>query len=75
MKTHFSCWYSTEVKEALEQGQEITNVKVDLRASIVKLLHGNWLIMAFLFLKEKKNSIEKGKSEILSSITITSTDT
>ena len=30
MKAHFYHWYSTEVKEALEQGQEIANVKVDL---------------------------------------------
>ena len=30
MKGHFSRWHSTKVKEALEQGQEIANVKVDL---------------------------------------------
>ena len=75
MKAHFSCWYSTEVKEALEQGQEIANVMVDLRASIVKSLHGNWLMMALSFLKEKKDIIEKEfeKSGSLSSIAITST--
>ena len=56
MKAHFSCWYSTEVKEALEQEQDIANVKVDLQASTVKPLHGNWLIMAFSFLKKKKIS-------------------
>ena len=60
MKAHFYHWYSTEVKEALEQGQEIANVKVDLRTSIVKPLLGNWLMMAFSFLKEKKDIIEKG---------------
>ena len=50
---------------------------IDLRASIVKPLHGNWLMMTFSFLKEKKDIKEKGfeKSGILSSITITSTDT
>ena len=43
MKAHFSHWYAAEVKEALEQGVDITNVRVGLRASIVKPLQGNWL--------------------------------
>ena len=30
MKSHFSRWYTTEVKEALEQGLEIADVKFDL---------------------------------------------
>ena len=70
MKAHFSRWYSTEVKEALEQGQEIANVKVDLRASIVKPLHGNWLMMAFSFLKEKKDEKCKKVAVNISSFTV-----
>ena len=53
MKAHFSRWYSSEVKEALDQGLEVADVKIDLRASIVKPLHGNWL-MTTLILQGKE---------------------
>lgn len=68
MKSHFARWYAAEVKEALEQGLEIANVKVDLRASTVKPLHGNWLMMAFTYLKDNKQIIQQGfeKTGILS---------
>ena len=68
MKSHFSRWYATEVKEALEQGLEIANIKVDLRASIVKPLHGNWLMMSFTYLNDNNDIILKGfeKTDILS---------
>ena len=43
-------------------------MKVDLRASTVKPLHGNWLMMAFTYLKDNKQIIQKGfeKTGILS---------
>ena len=68
MKSHFSRWYATEVKEAPEQGLEIVDVKIDLRASIVK---PSWLMMSFYsftYLKNNNDLILKGfeKTDILS---------
>ena len=44
MKEHFSRWYADEIKTALDQGASLDKVKIDLRASLIKPLHGNWLI-------------------------------
>ena len=44
MKAHFACWYSTEVKESLDQGLEVANIRIYLQASVLKPLHGNWLL-------------------------------
>ena len=32
MKAHFARWYSTEVNESLDQGFEVANIRIDLRA-------------------------------------------
>ena len=45
----------------------MAGIKVDLRASVVKPLHGNWLMMALASLQLKNDVIKKGfeKSGIL----------
>ena len=60
MKGHFARWYSTEVKEGLDQRLEVANVKIDLRASVVKPLRGNWFMMAISSLKNNKELIQSG---------------
>ena len=44
MKEHFSRWYADEIKTALDQGASLDKVKIDLKGSLIKPLHGNWLI-------------------------------
>ena len=46
MKALFSEWYAGEVQAALSDNMSLANVKVDLHASTVKLLHARWLINA-----------------------------
>ena len=67
MKAHFARWYSNEVKESLDQGLEVANIRIDLRASVLTPLHGNWLITAISSLKDKKEVIQTGleRSEIM----------
>ena len=60
MKDSFSRWYAHEIKEALDQGENLNNVKVDLRASIIKPLHGNWLITAISTLQSRTESLCRG---------------
>ena len=52
MKRSFSCWYADEVKQALNQGVSLDNLKVNLRASLIKPLHAKWLMLAMPTLQE-----------------------
>ena len=65
MKAHFGRWYSTEVKESLDQGRDVANIRIDLRASVLKPLHGNWLITTISSLKDKKE-VRSGIMEYVS---------
>ena len=67
IKANFSRWYANEVKEELDQGINIQDLKVDLKASVVKPLHANWLMMSLSSLKSKSDIIQRGfeKSGIL----------
>ena len=67
MKANFSRWYANEVKEALDQGINIQDLKVDLKATVVKPLHANWLMISISSLKSKSDIIQRGfeKSGIL----------
>ena len=38
LKQEFSRWYASEVQQALRQGVAISEIKVDLRASLIKPL-------------------------------------
>ena len=42
MKENFSRWYADEIKTALDKGASLDKVNID--ASLIKPLHGNWLI-------------------------------
>ena len=57
IKAHFAPWYATEVKEGLDQGLDVANIQVDLRASVLKPLHGNWLITAISCISERQQRV------------------
>ena len=59
MKNSFSRWYAEEAQEALDQGLVVNDVRVDLRATVVKPLHENWLISAITTLSDKKDTLKK----------------
>ena len=67
IKNHFSRWYANEVRQALDQGVKLQDVKIDLRATLIKPLHGNWLMLAISSLHTKQDLIKSGfeKSGIL----------
>ena len=46
MKDSFSRWYADKIKTALNSGASLETVKIDLKATLIKPLHGNWLITA-----------------------------
>ena len=60
MKSSFSRWYADEVRQALDQGVSLDNLKVDLRASLIKPLHANWLMLAMSTLHDKPDVVCRG---------------
>ena len=60
MKSSFSRWYADEVKQALDQGVSLDNLKVDLRANLIKPLHANWFMLAMSTLQHKPDAVCRG---------------
>ncbi len=62
MKNALSSWYSTEVQRVMDSGVTVDKIKVDLKASLIKPLHANWLINTLYNLAESnavKTAFEK----------------
>ena len=68
LKQEFSRWYANEVQEAMRNGVTISDIKVDLRASLMKPLHANWLMCAISTLSDKCDAIKK-RLKLLESLT------
>ena len=43
----------------MRQGVSISDIKIDLRASLMKPLHANWLISTLATLSDKRDAIGK----------------
>ena len=56
----------------LDQGVAVNDVQVDLRATIVKPLHANWLISTITTLSDKKDTIQARRKQIKSGEAISS---
>ena len=69
LQQEFSLWYANEVQEAMRKGVAISDIKVDVRASLMKPLHGNWLMCAISTLSDKCDAIKK-RLKLLESLTI-----
>ena len=59
MKDSISRWYSDDVRAAMDEGQSVSDIKVDLRASVIKPLHANWVISAITTLSDKQATLKK----------------
>ena len=44
MKAKFSEWYSQQVREAIDSGKSIEDIEIKFPLSVMKPLHGSWLI-------------------------------
>ena len=44
LKTKFSQWYSEQIQDALDSGKAIEDIEVKVPLSVMKPLHGCWLI-------------------------------
>ena len=59
MKNSFTRWYANEVKEAMDHGICMTEIQIDLKASLMKPLNANWIITAITTLSDYTDSIRK----------------
>ena len=59
MKASFTRWYANEVKESMDRGVSISDIRIDLKASLMKPLHANWIMSALSTLSECTESIRK----------------
>ena len=60
MKEYFTEFYADIVTKHLDNGKELENLSVDLRTSVIKPIHGQWLIKAFEQLSQQKDLVKKG---------------
>lgn len=43
-KKKFANWYTDQITQAMDNGQELETIEVQLKLSIIKALHAKWLI-------------------------------
>ena len=43
----------------MDEGKSVSDIKVDLRASMIKPLHANWVILAISTLSAKKETLKQ----------------
>lgn len=56
---HFSEWYTSQVVDQLEAGDDISS-QVDLRLALLKPLHANWMIAAYDHLRDQRDALATG---------------
>ena len=71
LKSSFSDWYAAKVSEYLRDHGDTTGLNVNLKTSIVKPLHANWLIHAISWLRLQEDKLLRGwrESGILEAVT------
>lgn len=60
MMNRFTQWYAGCVQEVVEKGQSAADVKIDLRASVMKPVHAAWLIEVYADLENRRDTIRIG---------------
>ena len=60
LRQHFRSWYSEQVKEKLQVGEEIENITVDLRMSVMKELGARWIVSACDHIRSHPEIITNG---------------
>ena len=47
IKNKFTLWYADQIDQALDTGTALSNIKVNLKFSTVKLLHAKWILEVY----------------------------
>ena len=77
-KQKFSDWFTRQINTGLENGQELDDIEIDYRLSVLKPLHAKWLISFYNYMTTTKGQevISNGwkRSGIYDSITLGSSE-
>ena len=57
LKDKFELWYANEVKKQLDEGTEVYEIDIPLKLSILKPIHGRWLLGLYDHLRNNKEII------------------
>ena len=60
MKNKFELWYANEVKKQLDEGIEVFAIDIPLKLSVLKPIHGRWLLGLYDHLRNSKEIIMSG---------------
>ncbi|ELT89410.1 hypothetical protein CAPTEDRAFT_208943 [Capitella teleta] len=64
LKAQFVEWYADKVANSLAAGEDLSQLKVDLRLSTLKPVHAKWVITAWKSLNEKLDAILNGWKKV-----------
>ena len=61
-KKEFTSYYLGVIQQGLQDGKQLEDIEVDLRLSVIKHLHAQWLVNMYNFLstRDGKETISKG---------------
>ena len=57
MKKKFSEWFSRQISIGLENGQELEDIQIDYRLSVLKPMHAKWLISLYDFMSSPEGKV------------------
>lgn len=60
VKNGFTSWYSELISDAMDEGKALSDIKIDLRMSVLKPLHAKWMVEAFDRTKVKLDVVKRG---------------
>ena len=60
LKDKFELWYAIEVKKQLDEGTEVYQIDTPLKLSVLKPIHGSWLLGLHDHLRNNKEVIING---------------
>lgn len=63
LKAEFQSFYAGEIQKQLSAGVDLTDIKIDLRSSVIKPLHAQWLVNAIKKLSTKPDIISESFSK------------
>ena len=60
LKDKFKLWYANEVKRQVDEGTKVYKIDIPIKLSILKPIHGRWLLGLYDHLRNNKEIIING---------------
>ena len=60
LKGKFQEWYATEIAKQVDKGVDVHSIDVSTKLSVMKPIHGRWLVGLYNYLRNKPDVVRKG---------------